>query len=256
MSVVEERDNKEPYELAVYPDGIEVLELIMKKLFLIMPHVWEESFWHTVNALSEGYSILKGKNWEKDFDSESDAAIKFEEDFYTIFYKFMLIPNDIGINLERHILDRIKELHTKNRDSKYTIDPMDLLMIALGFLSDISTIVFEYFETDEPAEVFVYRIHTSFGRALYWTGMFRGTVSERSLYGISVNASNAAKKSHEKHYKIRDELQLWWLESRDQFKTQEKAILKAMELFDVSYGTAGKHIRSAAKELRSKKKQK
>jgi len=44
MSVVEERDNKEPYELAVYPDGIEVLELIMKKLFLIMPHVWEESF--------------------------------------------------------------------------------------------------------------------------------------------------------------------------------------------------------------------
>ena len=126
-------------------------------------------------------------------------------------------------------------------------------MMALGYLSDMSTFVFEYFESDEQAQVSVDRIHASFGRILYWTGMFRGTMAERSFHGISANASKAAMKSHAKHYKTRDELQAWWVENRDQFKTQEKSILEAMKIFDVSYGTAGKHIRSSAKELRAKK---
>ncbi|GEM_PF-5483810 len=84
----------------------------------------------------------------------------------------------------------------------------------------------------------------------FWAGYYAGTVGVRSIDILSENARIAARASHEKHYKLRDTIQSWWLENRTHYKTQEKAAVAASELFGCAIDTAKKHIRAKAKEFR------
>ena len=98
------------------------------------------------------------------------------------------------------------------------------------------------------------KMHASFSKAQYWAGSLRGLMVGRDEDSVSINASKASRASHARHYEIRDKIQSWWLENRDKYPTQEKAVLAAMELFDTTFGTTKKHISKKSQELRRERK--
>ena len=218
-----------------------------------MPINWIDTFWDTFNSVGISYFGLKGIDaMNEATDLGSDEANKLRKELFFMYFSETFNRKSSGLKAEKAFHAKMTKRYQEGKAITAVPDPLDLVHLSIAYLGDMPAIIMRYGEANLISEHVRFDMYSSLGKAQFWAGVLRGQLVAGQVNSLSINASKAAKKMHEKHYEMRDALQFWWKENRSQFKTQEKAILEAMDKFNVSYSTAGKHIRKSASELRAK----
>lgn len=234
------------------------LDVISVSIRDILHHIEALQFLSFYNIHKKSYS--QGEAWEELYSSNSELKSDFNElkkkiqnETQSFFDHYNssedIIEESISFDFSSALS---KELTAKN--SKYfrqeKLKPAHFKTRHKSCFSLVESIKYgslvRYLIGNKREDLLLFIIMQS----QYWAGYYSGSVGAKSIDILAENARNAARASHEKHYKLRDTIQSWWLENRTHYKTQEKTAIAASELFGCSIDTAKKHIRAKAKELR------
>ena len=216
---------------------------------------WDLKYWEALGEVKRLYFFLKGLDVESEkFDPKSSASKLVRKEFYTFLVGEVMNRKSSGLKSEEEYKNKLEKLYNEGGASAISPDPFDLAKLSIAFLVDIPKIIQRGEKNNESIINCQNKMHSSFSRAQYWAGTLRGLMAGRGENSISDNASKASRASHEKHYKIREDIQSWWLENRDKYPTQEKAAIAAMPLFGTTFETTRRHISKKSQELRRERK--
>lgn len=91
--------------------------------------------------------------------------------------------------------------------------------------------------------------------ASYHVGVVRGMLSSSAHNPVRENAKKAADVRHAENREIAERIQAWFTENHHRYRSMDKAATDAIKLEPVAWRTARKHIGTAAKNLRSARKE-
>ncbi len=228
---------------------------VMARVMEGMSCDWRLKYLDTLEEVGQLYLALKGIYVESEnFDPKSSEANQMRNEFLSLYMGEMMNRKSSGLKSEKEYKNKFEKLYAEGGASAVSPDPFDLARLSIAYLADMLKIIYPSDKDNDSIINCQNKMHASLGKAQYWVGSLRGLMAGRDEDSVSINASKASRASHARHYEIRDKIQSWWLENRDKYPTQEKAVLAAMELFDTTFGTTKKHISKKSQELRRERK--
>jgi len=228
---------------------------VMARVMEGMSSDWRLKYLDTLEEVGQLYLALKGIYVESEnFDPKSSEANQMRNEFLSLYMGEMMNRKSSGLKSEKEYKNKFEKLYAEGGASAVSPDPFDLARLSIAYLADMLKIIYRSDKDNDSIINCQNKMHASLGKAQYWVGSLRGLMVGRDEDSVSINASKASRVSHAEHYKIRDAIQSWWLENRDEYPTQEKAALAAMALFGTTFETTRRHISKKSQELRGKRK--